>query len=136
MENADKVFPSYFPENCPPAEASSENIVLFRVCKDIVPTAEDFLTFYQMNPERYKDKIQAYGLSVFPAAEDCEKAKSKSPKLREFKGLASGLINEQRGKILRTPNKHNPAHITWWMDEGVDPLEFFEYNVKGGVMNE
>ena len=136
MENADKVFTSYFPENCPPAEASSENIVLFRVCKDIVPTAEDFLTFYQMNPERYKDKIQAYGLSVFPTAEDCEKAKSKSPKLRGFKGLASGLINEQRGKILRTPNKHNPAHITWWMYEGVDPLEFFESNVKGGVMNE
>ena len=94
MENTEKVFPSYFPANCPPAEASSENIVLFRVCKDSVPTAEDFLTFYQINPERFKDKIMAYGLSVFPTAEDCEKAKSKSPKLRESKGLASGLITE------------------------------------------
>ena len=55
MENNIRVFPPYFPEGCPPAEASGEEIVLFRLCKEITPSAEDFLTFYQINPHKTQE---------------------------------------------------------------------------------
>lgn len=137
MGNNVRVFPPYFPESCPPAEASGEEIVLFRLCKEITPSAEDFLTFYQINPQRYAGLIQAYGLSMFPSAEDCEHAKRKSPRLRgTHKGIAYGQVDAGKGKILRTPSKANPAHITWWIYEGVEPHTFFTAYGKGGVESE
>lgn len=137
MENDARVFPAYFPEGCPPTEASSEEIVLFRLCKEATPAAEDFLTFYQIDPQKYANMIQAYGLSMYPSVDDCEHAKRKSPRLRNtHKGIACGRIDAEKGKILRTPSKANPAHITWWIYEGVEPLTFFTACGKGGVENE
>lgn len=80
---------------------------------------------------------QAYGLSMFPSAEDCERAKRKSPRLRgTHKGIAYGQVDAGKGKILRTPSKANPAHITWWIYEGVEPHTFFTAYGKGGVESE
>lgn len=126
MENNARVFPAYFPEGCPPENAMSEEIILFRLCKTDVPAAEDFVTFYQCNPKKYAGMIQAYGLSMYPSVEDCERARRKSPKLRDTrKGIACGCVDAEKGKILRTPSKANPAHITWWIYEGVKPHTFF-----------
>lgn len=137
MDNNIRMFPPYFPEGCPPTEASSEEIVLFRLCKEITPAAEDFLTFYQINPQRYAGLIQAYGLSMYPSVEDCERAKRKSPKLRDtHKGIACGQVDAEKGKILRTPSKDNPAHITWLIYKGVKPHTFFTAYRKGGVAHE
>ena len=137
MENNVRSFPAYFPEGCPPADAKSEEIVLFRLCKTTVPAADDFLSFYQINPEKYKSIIQAYGLSTYPSAEDCESAKRKSPRLRNaYAGIACGQVDAENGKILRTPSKVNPAHITWWVYEGIEPQTFFESYYKGGVEHE
>lgn len=133
MDNLGYCFPDYFPEGCPPAEATSENIVLYRLCKGLLPAEGDFLSFFEKNPDKYKGNVLAYGLSVFPNAEDCQKAKDKSPRLRkECSGIAFGQVTEDKGKILRTPNKSNPTHITWWMYKDVKPLSFFEeYNGEG-----
>lgn len=137
MENNTKVFPAYFPKNCPPADAKGEEIVLYRLCKTTTPTSEDFLSFYQINPEKYKDNIQAYGLSTYPSADDCEKARRKSPRLRDsHTGIACGKNDENKGLILRTPSKSNPAHITWWIYEGIEPHTFFESYSKGGAEHE
>ena len=137
MDNNARHFPAFFPKGCPPADSKGEAMVLFRLCKTTVPTADDFLSFYQINPEKYEDIIQAYGLSTYPSAESCEKAKRKSPRLRNaYEGIASGQVDADKGKILRTPSKANPAHITWWVYEGIEPHTFFESYCKGGVEHE
>ena len=65
MDSAQLRFPTYFPENCPPAEALAEECVLFRLCKGPVLSEKDFVPFYLINPERHKNNVNAYGLSVF-----------------------------------------------------------------------
>lgn len=133
MAEATLTFPSYFPKDCPPNDATDEERLLFRMCKGPIPTAEDFLTFFHTNPEKYKDCILAYGLSVFESEEDCQRARKKSPRLREqYKYCACGTTNKDRGKTLATPTKVNPHHITWWVYEGVEPSTFFVSCGEGG----
>lgn len=137
MENKAKHFPAFFPKGCPPANAKGERIVLFRLCKTVNPAPEDFLSFYQIDPERYAGNIQAYGLSTYPSAETCKSAKRKSPRLRkECKGIACGQVEADHGKILRTPSNANPAHITWWVYEEIEPHTFFQKYHEGGVEHE
>ncbi len=137
MEKHARRFPAYFPKDCPPDDAKGEEIVLFRLCKTTVPTAQDFLSFYQIDPEKYEGHVQAYGLSTYPTAEACESAKRKSPRLRNaYEGIACGQVDADKGKILRTPSKANPAHITWWVYEGIEPHTFFKSYCKGGVEHE
>ena len=137
MEKHARHFPAYFPKDCPPDDAKGEEIALFRLCKTTVPTAQDFLSFYQINPAKYEGNVQAYGLSTYPTAEACESAKRKSPRLRNaYEGIACGQVDADKGKILRTPSKANPAHITWWVYEGIEPHTFFKSYCKGGVEHE
>ncbi len=137
MDGVALKFPTYFPENCPPAEATDEECVLFRLCKGPTLTEKDFTSFYLINPQKHKDNVNAYGLSVFKSIDDCKHAKSKSPNLRKkYKCVASGSNNSYRGKILHTPSGTNPDHYTWWLYDGVQPHTFFEVYNEGGEINE
>ena len=130
-------FPDYFPKNCPPDEATDDSIVIYRLCRTAIPTESDFISYYQLNPKKYKGMIQAYGLSVFSSMEDCIKAAKKSPALRDkYKFCSCGEDTPERGRTLATPSKTNPAHITWWVYEGVKPHTFFVGCTEGGGNNE
>lgn len=130
-------FPTYFPPNCPPAEASGEECILYRLCKNTQLSEKDFTSFYLINPEKHKDNVNAYGLSVYRSAIDCQSAWRKSPRLRKkYRHIAFGLTNKYRGKILDTPSLTNPAHTTWWVYEGVQPHTFFEIYSEGGDLDE
>lgn len=130
-------FPDYFPEGCPPPEAVGEERVLFRLCYGPVPTENDFVSHYQRNPEKFRENILAYGLSVFSTEDDCRTACKKSPLLRKKYHFCSyGMNTPERGKILLTPAKLSPAHITWWIYEGIEPHTFFETCDEGGGSNE
>lgn len=137
MKDHEHVFPSYFPDNCPPKEAKCEEIIMYRLCKNATPSPEDFISFYLSNPDRYKGMVNAYGLSVFPSPQDCVLARKKSPKLREKTStIAFGQNNCDRGKILRNGSPQNPSHITWWVYEGVEPHKFFAPYSEGSAINE
>lgn len=130
-------FPSYFPKGCPPDEASGEERMLYRLCKGATPQESDFVPFYLINPTRFKNQFNAYGLSVFFTVEDCNSALSKSPRLREkCKYIACGLNNYERGKFLQTPSKENPNHVTWWVYEGIKPHSFFSIYGERGEIDE
>ena len=130
-------FPTYFPKGCPPAEAIDEECLLYRLCKRKELSEDDFTSFYLINPEKHKDNINAYGLSVFRTANDCLSVRNKAPKLRKkYKHIASGWTNKFRGKILNTPSNASPAHFTWWVYEGVYPHTFFEIYDEGGGISE
>lgn len=136
MDSTELKFPEYFPANCPPDAALGEECVLFRLCKGLVLTEKDFISFYLINPEKHKDNINAYGLSVFKSVDDCKHALAKSPALRKkYKYIASGANNSTRGKILHTPSGPNPRHYTWWLYEGVNPHTFFQIYDQGGEKN-
>lgn len=130
-------FPDYFPEGCPPNEASDSEIELFRLCMQSPPCEEDFITFYEQNPEKYRGNILAYGLSAYATAGDCISARKKSPRLRaKCKYIAKGRNNPLRGKTLQTPSHANPNHITWWVYKGVKPHSFFAICEEGGESDE
>ena len=46
MDNNALKFPAYFPAKCPPEEATDEECVLFRLCKNLTLTEQDFVSFY------------------------------------------------------------------------------------------
>lgn len=130
-------FPDYFPPNCPPDEATDEERVLFRLCSKRTLDEQDFVSYYQENPAKYKNKINAYGLSAFSSEQACWDAREKSPKLRDkYSFVAFGKNTSQRGKTLDTPTGTSPQHITWWIYEGVKPHTFFELCCEGGESNE
>lgn len=131
------VFPSYFPDNCPPDEATDEEKLLFRLCPKSELTEKDFLSYYNQDPQKWANNTQAYGLSVLESKEDCERARRKNGKLRKlYPFSASGMNNSDRGKILNTPSYTNPRHFTWWVYEGVKPHTFFTIIDEGGGNNE
>ena len=45
MDNNALKFPAYFPAKCPPEEATDEECVLFRLCKNLTLTEQDFVSF-------------------------------------------------------------------------------------------
>lgn len=120
-------FPSYFPEGCPPDDASNEEIEVYRYCiSNNEVTSDDFISYYQGNPSKYKNEILAYGLSVLLDYDECVKG-LKTPALRKkFKGVAKGFTYKDMGVIKRTPNSRSKSHCTWWLYEGVKPESSFK----------
>ena len=118
-------FPAYFPENCPPDDAKAEELCVYRYCIGDTVIPEDFLSYYQMNPKKYKNKILAYGLSVLLNKQDCIKGLKLPAIKKRYKSFASGMTFINTGWIKRTPNANNPSHCTWWLYEGIDPSTYF-----------
>ena len=136
MEQNEHRYPSYFPDNCPPEEATDEEKLLFRLCSGSELTENDFISWYNKDPVKWANNVQAYGLSVLESKEDCDSARKKNAKLRaQYPFCASGKNNSDRGKILNTPSKTNPRHFTWWVYEGVKPHTFFEICTEGSGNN-
>lgn len=129
-------FPDYFPPGCPPADATEREIEVFRLCENKCVAASDFESYFQKNPKRYAGKILAYGISVFPSLAACKSAQDKSPFLRKCQACARGITYNYSGKILNTPGKNNPSHITWWLYEGIEPHTYFELCDTGDGNND
>ncbi len=133
MTVQEQEYPEYFPEGCPPEDANTDEQMLYRFCSsENIPREEDFVSYYQRDPLKYKGNIPAYGLSVMKSREDCLEAYRKSPYLRKYKSIAKGKTNEKRGSWKETPSRQNPAHVTWWVCNNVKPLAFFQHDMNTG----
>lgn len=133
MDITNQKYPDYFPDNCPPKEASIEKKVLYRLCVGDNPKETDFISYYCSNPEKYKDVINAYGLSTLPDRDSCMSAFRKFPFVRSrYKTVAVGITDETKGSWLSTPSKTQPKHITWWVCEGIRPVDFFKFDFQLG----
>ena len=128
----DQKYPDYFPVGCPPDDALTEEQWLFRFCQGNVPQEDDFVSYYLKNPQKYKGNIRAYGLSVLKSKEDCLSAIRKFPWIRQYQSIAKGETNEYKGSWKETPSRQNPAHVTWWVCKDVNPLTFFQTELKIG----
>lgn len=125
MDEKPLCFPSYFPDGCPPNDVRTEELYVYRYCMTENITADDFLSYYQLNPEKYKDNIQAYGLSVLCDKQDCIKGLKLPGIKRRFKSFACGITYKNTGVIKKTPNKVSLSHCTWWLYDGVKPHIYF-----------
>ena len=121
-------YPEYFPRNCPPDDANTDEKELFRFCNEKTPKVSDFISYFQVKSEEYKENINAYGLSVLQSRDDCLRAFRKYPYLRKYKSIARGFTNFTRGSWKITPSRRSPNHVTWWVCEGVVPSDFFEFD--------
>lgn len=127
MEHKISKFPDYFPDGCPPKDATSEEIEVYRTCENSNQvTSDDFISYYNIDPEKYKNVINAYGLSVMLKKEDCVKLMKMPGMKKKFKSIAKGKTYSSMGVVKRTPNKNYKSHCTWWLCEGSKPEEVFE----------
>lgn len=126
MANARLEFPKYFPPGCPPNDSSNEELEVYRYCinSDIV-LADDFISYYQSNPNKYKNVIIAYGLSVLLNREECEKGLKLPGIKKKFKGFSKGATYKDKGMIKRTPTNSIKSHCTWWIYESAQPENYF-----------
>lgn len=136
VKTTEQNYPDYFPEGCPPDDVSVEEKVLYRFCKGDEPTESDFISYYITNPDKYKDNVLAFGLSVLPDIDQCKEAYRKYPFIRKYNSVARGKTNKNRGSWKTTPGRISPAHITWWVCKDVEPCDFFEFDSKNGDEDE
>lgn len=120
-------FPEYFPPGCPPEDATREELTVYRYCENTDKVlASDFISYYQDDPDKYKKKILAYGLSIMLSSEECSKGLKLPAIKRKFKSFAKGNTYNSLGVVKRTPNKNSESHCTWWLYEGVCPEKYFK----------
>lgn len=119
------MWPDYFPDQCPPAEARRDTIQVYRLVGSSPPTVHDFLPTVVEAPHRQfpADKLcLACGVSVYRDAADAMKQRAKYKPLRD-KLLAKGTIMPEDGPILETGRL---SHVTWWLQTSTPHVRFDE----------
>ena len=120
------IWPNYYPEHCPPKEASALDSTVFRLCKNNPPSNNDFIPYVILYPERnfIGQECQSCGVSVYNDIEDIKSLRKIHKGLRK-QYICSGQITQKTGLALATPVKGN-SHTTWWIASGRKPNELFE----------
>lgn len=125
MSEEQKVWPDFFPANCPNPDIQSDEITVFRAIKSEEPTPDDFLPYKLMYPEKsYDDDCISCGLSVFIDIKDLIKKRKRIPGFRkQYKYTAKGNITKDSGVFTPT---YGGSHITWWVYLGFQPHMYFK----------
>jgi hypothetical protein len=112
-------WPTYFPENCPPASAKdTEAGEVYRLVDQNPPTEHDFIPHRLRFPEKiFLNECKACGLSILTRVEDIVKLRKRVPALRN-KFIASGNLAPNMGRMTHTPQNGN-SHHTWWIPNNV-----------------
>ncbi len=110
------VWPSDYPEACPPTEAIDLIGAAFRFINGSSPAARDFVSYYERHPYKVwgAQACMARGLSICRTLEDCRHLRSAVPALRK-KRVAAANIAEPVGVVHPTPSNSCKGHCTWWL---------------------
>jgi hypothetical protein len=119
-------WPTYYPEDCPPASAMDiEAVELYRLVDHNPPADGDFIPHKLKFPrKKYYNECKACGLSVFTKVEDIIKLRDEISALGN-KLIAKGKLPPGMGKILHTPRWGN-SHHTLWIPDNAQIEKFFE----------
>src|SRR4051812_28093899 len=118
-------WPTFFPEDCPSADATEASGPAFRAVKTDPPTESDFLSYIEEG-KRIRDETrlcQASGLSVQLTLAGARIHQATFPGVYKF--IAAVAFAGTHGKIKPTPNRKFPEHCTWWPYESVVRQEMF-----------
>ena len=121
-------WPDFYPANCPPAEAEPASGTVYRLVRHNPPQAEDFVTFFERNPGRFKNEpnmmCQSCGVSVYTDMQDVKRLKNRYKRRFGRRKIAEGELNPTHGVIQHTPSKEK-SHHSWWVPIGVKPWVVF-----------
>lgn len=117
-------FRPHLPDNCPPEDALVTSGTVYRMV-DGDPSAEDFLSFRELKPDKaYPSECVAGGLSVYADAEGIRRLRARIPRFRRM-SVATGELNTTHGKMKNTPSRLHESHHTWWLAINIKPWTFF-----------
>lgn len=115
-------WPSFFPPQCPPSEATDASAEVFRFVSSNPPSASDFKSWAETRPKKWRGNCEASGLSVFTVKSD---ALQLVRRVRGMSALASANLSPETGKLKHTPRNGN-SHHTWWAPDGFDHAAVFK----------
>ncbi|MFZ6755521.1 hypothetical protein ACO0KY_19405 [Undibacterium sp. Dicai25W] len=105
-------WPQYFPASCPPQDARSENIEVFRLIEESKAKKSDFLpTVIEFPHRKFDDACILCSVSVFVNIDEIKKRQARYSNLKSKK-IAKGTIAETDGLILETLSA---GHVSWWL---------------------
>ena len=120
------IWPSFFPPQCPPSEASDASAEVFRLVSSNPPTVNDFESWAQRSPKKWGAHCKASGLSVFTAMSDALRLVRRVPGISAPGELiACANLSPETGKLMHTPRDGN-SHHTWWAPDGFDHTAVFK----------
>lgn len=117
-------WPSFYPDRCPPADATSAEGVVLRLVRNDPPSADDFLPWSVENGGVDKSRpCQSCAVSVFDRLDDVRKMQRRVPAQRP-KPVAEGELKSEMGVTKPTGAKKG-THRSWWLPDGIDPSPVF-----------
>jgi len=98
---------------CPPAEATSKNICVYRLVDNIPITIQDIWSYRALYPAKlFKNECIARACSIYTDYKDLEKIR-KMPNFK-LKKLVIIEIEEKDGVLLKT---FSGSHFSWWISK-------------------
>lgn len=119
-------WPSFYPDDCPPADAMPASGGAYRLVETNPPRREDFRSHRDRFPERpfHVPEWQACGVSIYRDVEDIKRLRRRIRKLRSL-DIAYGELEPSLGLVLPTPSTSEPSHYTWWIPVEASPWKVF-----------
>lgn len=110
-----KVWPTHYPDKCPPDHSESVSGNIYRFTNRINPRYRDFSSYYELNPghDWGNKACDARGLSVYRTEEDCIAAAAVVPALKK-KHIAKASLLPGCGVIAPTHSNNTKNHNTFW----------------------
>lgn len=110
------MWPSFFPDSCPPTDAVPASGVVYRALLTNPPTEADYRSQAELRPHRYSGDCQATGLSVFRSLKELKRIMGMPNMKRRFKYIGEINLQPQMGKIRNTSSNNSSDHCTLWVD--------------------
>jgi hypothetical protein len=110
-------WPSFFPADIPPQEATPADGCAFRIVKHIPPSESDFFCTIKEYPDRKvstdDQKALLYGTSFYRQLECIKKTRQRYGALRD-RHIVVGTLENRHGYQLSTGGQ---SHLTVWIYE-------------------
>lgn len=115
-------WPSYYPEDVPPADSVDTKGTFYRLVKVLPPQSGCFASTHEEFPKRHlnpkltaEDKVNVYGASFFDTHSAAADVKEKFVNALGDRLVAKGELKEYMGKMKKT---RGPSHYTMWLKIG------------------
>jgi hypothetical protein len=113
-------WPSHFPADCPPADATQPAGTFYRLVPAMPPAATDLDSQYVKFPDRkYSDPCKARGVSMYAMQADAVSTRDRYHAFRSWL-VAVGSVDGAPGLVKATPSNEGSSHHTWWLPSDVD----------------
>ena len=112
------MWPSYFPDACPPDDAISASLTVYRAVLNVPPTKEDFLPQKAMKPKVWYGNNTCFFCSV-SLFTDYNEAVVASQSIKSRSGnykIAKGTTDPNKGVVLCSSTS---SHVDYWVYTGI-----------------